>query len=418
MRFGRNEIMTKQVVRILALVLLLLVSQYAGAQWLASLDNQIRTLGITVAGDWERMPVVNMNANESIEFHFDEMSHNYHRYTYKVEHCNAEWKTSDLLESDYLDGFNGETIDDWQNSLNTTFDYTHYTLTIPNQNVTLKLSGNYRLSIMEDDMEVAWFRFCLSENKVLLQATVSGNTDIDTNEKHHQLSPRVNYGQLGVTDPSRELHTVVMQNGRWDNAVRNAQPTYNAGNNLTYEHSRQLILPAGNEFRRFEVLDMYQGFMNVDRMNYYNPYWHASLIEDLRFRSYRMDFDHNGRYMIRRLQSDDSNTQADYVFVHFCLRHDLIPGGKMYINGHFTGGNLSPEYEMEYNSEQNCYEATILLKQGAYDYQYLWVPNGSQTGQTRPIEGDWYETSNDYLMFLYYRQRGARYDRLVSTLAF
>lgn len=410
--------MLRQVLRLLTFALMLLVPNCAGAQWFGSQDHRIRTLGMTVAGDWERIPVVNMTADESIEFHFDEMSHNYHRYTYKVEHCNAQWNASDILESDYLDGFNGETIDEWQNSLNTTFDYTHYSLTIPNENVRLRLSGNYRLSVMEDDREVAWFRFCLSENKGLLQAAVSGNTDIDTHESHHQLSPTVNYSSLGVTDPARELQTVIMQNGRWDNAVRNPSPTYDTGKSLTYEHSRQLILTAGNEFRRFEVLDMYEGFMNVDRMNYHDPYWHASLIEDLHFRAYRMENDHNGRFLIRRLQSDDSNVEADYVFVHFCLRHDLIPGGKMYVSGLFTGGNLSDEYEMEYNPEQNCYEATILLKQGAYDYQYLWVPAGARTGQTRPIEGDWYETANDYSIYLYYRQRGARYDRLVSVLSF
>ena len=111
-----------------------------------------------------------------------------------------------------------------------------------------------------------------------------------------------------------------------------------------------------------------------------------------------------------------NDTEADYLFVHFSLASDEIAGGHMYVYGQFSGGNLDSRYEMEYNENEKAYQATILLKQGAYDYQYLWVPDGLSIGQTRPAEGDWYETGNDYLILLYYRQRGSRYDRLISQL--
>ena len=89
--------------------------------------------------------------------------------------------------------------------------------------------------------------------------------------------------------------------------------------------------------------------------------------------------------------------------------------GHLYVSGLFNGGNIT-RYEMQYNDRANRYEGTVLLKQGAYDYQYLWVPDGESAGQTRPTEGDWYETSNEYLILLYYRPRGSRYDRLISAL--
>ena len=397
-------------------VMLTAVPIISTAQWSGSSTERLNTLRMIVEGDWERPPVVDMTADETIEFSFDEMSHQYRRFTYRIQHCNALWEPSDILESDYLDGFNDQPIDDWENSLNTTFDYTHYRLTIPNDEVKLKLSGNYRLSICEDGREVAYFKFCLSEGKPLLSASVTDNTDIDTRESHQQVGLEVNYSSLRVRDYTKELYTVVMQNGRTDNAVLNPAPTYNAGNKLTFEHCRELIFPAGNEFRRFEIVNMYDYFMNVDRIAFHDPFYHATLMQDTRRHAYKFDHDHNGRYLIRYNQAHDNDTEADYLFVHFNLASERLTGGRMYVYGHFSGGNLTSRYEMEYNPQERAYQTSILLKQGAYDYQYLWVPDGETAGETKPAEGDWYETRNEYLILLYYRERGSRYDRLVSQL--
>lgn len=396
---------------------LLLVPMMLHAQWFGSESDMINTLRAISNGDWERPQIITLDSDETIEFSFDEMSHQYHRFTYHITHCDAQWKPSDLIESEYMNGFNDQPIENWENSLNTTFDYTHYSLTLPNDDVTLKLSGNYRLSISEDGKEVAWFRFMIVEDRHNLSATVDGNTDIDSHKSHQQVNMSVSLNGLNVTNPDREIYTVVMQNRRFDNAVLNPQPTYNAGNRLTYGHCRDLIFPAGNEFRRFEIVNMYDYFKNVDRVTFHDPYYHADLIEDTRHHAYTFDYDHNGRYLIRYNQASNSDTEADYLFVHFSLASEPMTGGKLYVSGHFNGGSLTSKYEMEYNSRGKAYQATVLLKMGAYDYQYLWVPDDETAGQTEPAEGDWYETKNEYLILLYYRQRGSRYDRLISTLS-
>ncbi len=396
---------------------ILLVPMMLHAQWFGSKSDMINTLRVVSDGDWERAQIITLGSDETIEFSFDQMSHEYHRFTYHLTHCDAQWKPSNMIESEYMEGFNDQPIDNWQNSLNTTFDYTHYSLTIPNSEVIPKLSGNYRLSIQEDGQEVAWFRFMIVEDRHNLSATVDGNTDIDTRKSHQQVNMTVSLNGLNVTNPDREIYTVVMQNRRFDNAVLNPQPTYNAGSRLTYDHCRALIFPAGNEFRRFEIVNMYDYFKNVDRVTFHDPYYHADLIEDTRHHAYTFDYDHNGRYLIRYNQASDSDTEADYLFVHFSLASDRLSGGKMYVSGHFNGGSIGPKWEMDYNSQTGRYEAAILLKQGAYDYQYLWVDENKTLGQTKPAEGDWYETKNEYLILLYYRQRGSRYDRLISTLS-
>ncbi|MDE5788436.1 MAG: DUF5103 domain-containing protein, partial [Bacteroidaceae bacterium] len=113
-------------------------------------DN-IRSLQLSVDGDPLAPPVMTLG-KQHISIEFDEMSHDYHRLTYHIQHCNADWTaTEELFESDYLSGFNDRPIEDYENSFNTSQLYTHYRLTLPNPDTRLLLSGNYRVSIYEDD---------------------------------------------------------------------------------------------------------------------------------------------------------------------------------------------------------------------------------------------------------------------------
>lgn len=159
---------------------------------------------------------------------------------------------------------------------------------------------------------------------------------------------------------------------------------------------------------------MYDHSQNIDRIDFFDPYFHAVLLKDRIRKNYMFDKDHNGRFFIRYSLANNSNIEADYLFLHFTLESEPVKGGAAYISGDFTGNSLSSEWKMNYNTQNRCYEKTVLIKQGAYDYQYVWVPENGETGLTNIFEGDFYETENEYLIMVYYRQSGSRYDRLVG----
>lgn len=393
----------------------MLVPAGARAQWAGTSSELMGTMRAVLNEDWMQIPVMRMESDDMLEFSFDWMSHRYTRFTYRITHCDAYWKPSNLIESDWLDGFNDQPIDDYENSLNTTFEYTHYRLSIPNEEVSLKLSGNYMLQIMLDDEQVAFFRFAVTEQAAGIGASVSGNTDIDTNLSHQQMELTVTYPGLRVTDPNRELVTAVMQNRNMAGAVYPTRPQHVQGSSITFSHDRDLIFDAGSEYRRFEITDMYDYQMNVDKVTFHDPYFHATLLEGQRHHAYTYDEDHNGRYLVRCSGSGDSDTEADYLFMHFSLRSEPMRGGKLYLDGDFTHGELTKRWEMEYNQLTGTYQQTALLKMGSYDYRYVWVPDGEKSGQTGPTEGNCHETENEYQVFVYYRPRGSRYDRLVAV---
>jgi hypothetical protein len=248
-----------------------------------------------------------------------------------------------------------------------------------------------------------------------LNVAVTSNTDIDTNLSHQQVSFTLNYNSSEVVDPATEIKPYIYQNSRTDNAVALVKPIYVTPGRLEYVHNRQLIFPAGNEYRRFEVINMHYATQGVDRVTYFEPYYHATLLPDAPRRNYSFDMDHDGRYLIRYNMAQDTDIEADYLFVHFTLDMPRRTGGAFYLTGEFAYNDFTSPYRMEYNTAEQCYEATVLLKQGAYDFMYLWVPDGSRVGQTAPAEGNFYEAENEYQVYIYHRPFGGRYDRLVAT---
>ena len=115
-------------------------------------SDRVNTLQVTVDDDFLSPTVVTMGKGQKVKIEFDEMSHDIRRLTYPITHCNPDWTpTTELIESDWMEGFNDVVIDNAENSINTTMLYTHYDFTIPNEQCRLKLSGNYIITVTDED---------------------------------------------------------------------------------------------------------------------------------------------------------------------------------------------------------------------------------------------------------------------------
>lgn len=384
-------------------------------------DN-IKSLQVKPNGEWGEQPVIPLGGANYMEISFDDLQHNFVRYTYTITHCNADWKQSDLIRSEYMDGFDDNRIDEYDQSMNTEMEYNHYTFTLPNEDVKLLVSGNYIVNIFEDGVDEPVARACFSviEPHVGIAMELSGNTDIDTYASHQQLSFVINYSGFQTRNAIDELIPVVRQNNRWDNAVYNLKPTFMRVNEMVYEHNRNLIFEAGNEFRRFEILDRHVPTMRIDRMRYDGDYYHATVMTDEQRTAYLFDRDQNGRYWVRNGNNVDNDTESDYYYTHFRLEMPQIPGGDLYISGDMTNYSMTEDFKMEYNLLEHAYELVLPLKQGSYNYQYLFLRDGNTVAEATPSEGSFHQTENEYSVYVYYRPFGTRYDKLVGfkTLTF
>lgn len=379
-------------------------------------DQNVRTLTLTVNDDPTLPPYLPFGGRQHLVIEWDEMSHNYKRYVYHIDHCDWDWQPTDgIFESDFLEGLNDQLIEDYEKSFNTTQIYTHYRLRIPDKQLRLRLSGNYRVRIYEEDADrdedlpVLEARFCIFENAAGIVAQLSSNTDIDFNRSHQQMTLSVGFGTLQVYDPQRELKVIVMQNRRWDSRIENLVPNVRRANGIDYTHNRQLIFPGGSEFHRFEILDVHRTATGVERIEWFEPYYHATLFAEKPVHAYSYIEDQNGVYVLRSSDDYDDATTAEYIVVHFFLQSPRLQGGDVYVSGRWTGQTFNPDCKMEYDDINQEYHAAILLKQGYYSYEFV-----QQDGLTARTMGSFYETENEYQVLVYYRGQGARYDRLVA----
>lgn len=397
-------------------ILFLLFPFSTSAQVNKVYDGNVHTLQVVVDEDPLLPPMLAMGKHQHLEVSWDEMSHEYKRYIYHIQHCDAEWNPSDeIFESDYLGGLNDQLVEDYEKSFNTNQLYTHYRIRFPNPQTSMLLSGNYKVQVFHEDADVhedtpiLEAQFCMYETAAAVRMEVSGNTDIDFNRNHQQVTLSLNYGSLNVVDPIREIKTVVMQNRRWDNRVTGLVPNIRNNKGVEFTHNKSLIFPAGSEFHKFEILDVHRAAMGVDKMEWFEPLYHATLFAQRPNRNYDYVEDQNGVYVLRSADDVDDAFTAEYVMVHFRLQSPRLPGGDVYVCGRWTGEPYIPACRMKYDELNQEYEAAVMLKQGYYEYQFR-----QDDGSTQKTMGDFYETENEYSALVYFRGQGGRYDRLVG----
>lgn len=384
-------------------------------------DPRLRTLKAHVAGQPLSYPVIGIADGSKLEVSFDLLADEREYLRYELMHCNADWQPSGLLDSEFLDGFNQTDIDDYEYSQLANTRYVHYSMSFPDERMTPLISGNYVIRIYaEGDSErtLAMQRIMVSEQSASIAASVTSRTDIDYNKEHQQVSFHVDAARARVHDVFNDLIVKVKQNGREDNSVVISKPLRIAsGTVAVYEHLSPLIFEAGNEYRRVEPVSVQVPSMGVEAITYHDPFYHIDLrtdaprAEDM----YVYDRTQHGKFVVREHESDQSDIEADYVVVHFSLAMPEAKHCEIFLDGDFSYRRFDEDSRMVYNRQSGMYEKDLLLKQGAYNYQYLALPGGAWQAGTGLIEGNKYQTVNEYMIMVYARNPADRYDRLIAV---
>ena len=385
-----------------------------------ALDPLIQTLQVRVENAPLYPPIISLRGDDRIIVSFDQFVDDPQYLSYSVIHCNADWTRSSLSELEYLDGFNNRPVEYSEMSLSTYRNYIHYKIVLPNESMRFKVSGNYVVIVYpedEPDRILLHACFSISSDQVSVPCRILTKTDIDYNKAHQQIEFNVQYPHYDIRSPQTELKIYVSQNNRRDNEVIITHTLYVKSRELVYAHNKDLIFEAGNEYRRFEMVTTKYKGMRVSELRYYDPYFNVTLFPDFprAGKNYLYDQTQNGRFTIRESDAVDSDLEADYFIVHFSLDYDKpLSDGNIYLEGEFTYDLFNDRSQMIYNPDTRRYEKTLFLKQGAYNYQYLYLPFGQTKATPSLIEGNYVDTKNEYLIKVYHRVQGERYDRLIG----
>ena len=403
-------------------IISLMTCTFAGAQKVFRTEvfrEDIKSLEVKVDDEPISAPYIELNGDKKIEIIFDALHHTGGHFAYSIIHCDADWKRSVLLPIEYMRGYLDNTIEDFANSFNTTVHYTNYNLLLPNDEIQFKVSGNYAVQVYEEfnpNKIILTACFSIVEPLVDIETSVTGKTDIDFNKEHQQVEFVINRKNINIIHPQSELKISVYQNNNRNDIRTDLQPVIINNNNIQYTHNRNLIFEAGNEFRRVEFLTHRYNGMGVESTGFFNPYYHITLFRDKkRNRNYLYDRDQNGRFFIRCQECEDPDTEADYYVAHFSLESEFMIDGNIYIFGDLFNNIADEKSRMEYNTETGAYEKSVMLKQGLYNYHYVFLENGETKTTYRKTEGCFFETENEYTIEVFYRPSNARYDRLIGV---
>lgn len=351
-----------------------------------------------------------------LQLSFDDLEADQKDYYYKVEHMTHDWKPSRLLSNQYIDGFQSNIILNVNNAFNTYQNYTHYSIKIPNINTVITKSGNYLLSVLNDDDEVIFSRrFVFYEKAAIVGVATSRSRDASTLHSEQTVQFTINHPGIRINMPSQEVHVTIIQNQNWNSAITDLEPQFFKNNQLIYRYTRRSNFKGGNQYLNFDTKIVRNKSMNIFKVvrkevfhNYLIPYEYK---ENPKY-SYNPDI--NGQFIIRTLEGADNDTEADYAKMHFSLKSDKIPNKDVYVFGAFNDFKLTSENKMSYNQEAKMYEKDILLKQGFYNYTFV-TKDENGISDYGDILGNFSVTENEYTVLVYYRKVGGLYDRVIGV---
>ena len=368
-------------------------------------------------------PFIALNSEEVVRLDFDDLDGGYKNYTYGVVQCNADWTPSNLSTAQYISGFWENPLNSYAYSLNTLQDYTHYACVVPNENTKITKSGNYLLMVYEDfDKEniVLTRRFVVYENLVGIDAHVKKATILSDSRYRHEIDFSINTKGFKIDNAFTDVKIAITQNGRWDNACIGLQPLFVQDHLLIYDYEDKNTFMAGNEFRHFDFRSI--RFLSDRIQNLETEYngYSVYLFPDERRSSlrYQSMADINGQYYISMQEANDDDVEPDYARIFFRLKSDKISQpGSLYVFGALSDWQCKPEFKMTYNTEEKQYETNAFLKQGWYDYEYVFLPQNDSLGiaDESIIEGTHAQAGQNYTLFIYHREAGQSYDRVIAA---
>lgn len=393
-------------------------AQYADAVY----KDNVKAVRFHVYGDQLSLPVYKLNSYDQLELNFDDLDANVKSYYYSFQLCDYDWKPVDISPFLYTKGFTQQRITTYRYSSIALTRYTHYQAIVPDRSTSLTMSGNYILKVFLDgDTSKLVFtkRMLVLDQKASISGQVVQPFTPQLFRTHQKIQFNANINGLNTFSAAQQIKVVVLQNNRWDNSVKDIRPTFVRGNTLEYNTENSCVFPGGKEWRWLDLRSFRLQSDRVQKADYNKTSTDIYLFPDVDRSGQRYVYfkDLNGMYLIETYETINPYWQGDFATVHFSL---ATPDGKpypdkdIYLAGQLTNYEFNDKTKMIFNEAKGVYEVTAFLKQGYYNYTYIAVDK-NDPAQKRDLEGDYWETENDYTILMYYKSFTDRTDQLIGV---
>jgi len=396
------------------LFILLLVLQ---CSFSFSQDIKIKSLKVFANKDANSIPVLNGNG-DLLVIDFDLQADSPPNLNIIFKFCDRNWNVSDniFLQNQ---GKNSAYLLDY-NYLPTTVkdaDY-HYLNKFPDKDgyVDFPFSGKWKFYVVDSQNPSVVY----AEGKffvVIADGSLKVTVKKETLDDKLYSPPQLAYSNWIIVEPELVQdffpHFIdqveIIKNHLIYNPINILRTSTDQNRNFEWDGASKLKFTAkdvrpGNEYRQVNM-------MNINVYNSANVKAQFDGMEYTRF--YKQGAkDLNGGFNL--MQPKDIN--SNYMNVNFQIKPPDEVYGDVYLAGAFNDWQLSEKNKMNFNGDY--FELPVELKRGVYDYQYV-VVNGDYNLETNQdwyvLEGNDWQTSNEYNIFLWYRDTEfGGYDRIIG----
>ena len=380
-------------------------------------DKSIKTLLCHKYDEPLSIPILNLNSGDKLYFSFDVLNSEIENYNYSILHCNSNWEQSDLIENEFVDGFNKEPIINYEFSFNTLQDYIHYNFIFPSKNIKPLISGNYVFKVYAEDGSLAIYkRFMVIDKQIEIQAKIKKPSLPSYRYTKQEIDFSIFNHNFKIHDPFSDLVVVIKQNNSENNMIDDLTPIFVKENELVYNYDDENNFFGNNEFRNFDIKSLRYQSQKIKNIVSDSLSNNVYLFKDKKrtFDRYSIQSDINGNFLIHSQESWRNAIESDYAYIYFTLDIDQTTLGNLYVIGKLTDWQLTEENQLKYNKIKKQYEGKLFLKQGYYDYMYALKDTIENKIDISYIEGSHYETINDYYIYVYYKSKVNRYTKLIG----
>jgi len=381
----------------------------------ASDPYYIKSVAFT-QGNESLIPIFRLN--ESFQFSFDDLLGTENDYYYKIVHCDRNWNVSNIKITEYLNGMQNLRLSNYVTSFNTFQRFVHYQFTLPNRETQLTISGNYILEIYNDrDEKVIERKFVLYEDVVSVGMAIKKTRDLSVTAFKQNIDLTIDFGEVTLQNPKKNIGVTVLQNGQWSNALKNLKPQYIIGNQFRYQYDKESNFWAGNEYLHFDTSDIRNINNNVAYVLNNDLYeTHLKPRAPMSFdNGYTFHQDVNGAFKPRNRFKENAAMEADYSWVYFSYELPKLDSDKkLFVVGMFSNYQLTNDYELTFDTKINMYRTALLVKQGFTNYKYVIAKNDGTVLEDLNPDGNYYETENVYHALVYFKNDADRYDRVIG----
>ena len=355
---------------------------------------------------------------ETFELSFDDLYGDEADYYYTITQYNYDWSApSDLGKVEYLNGMDNQRIITYENSFNTLQLYSHYRQVFPNRFNQITKSGNYLISVLNDENEIVFSRrIIIYEEQVSVGLSIRRARDFESINQKQNIEMSINYGDRILQNPIQNVKVTLFQNGNWKTSISNIKPQYTLGSELIYRYNKETQFWGGNECYSIDNKIIRATNNTVAKVtsgeNIYNIHLYTNTPRKNQPYTYFPDI--NGNFFIQNVNSTNSQIESDYSWVYFTLDAPEFLEENIYVSGMFNNYSLTDDYKMELNKKTGLYEKALLIKQGFTNYQYILTDKKGTIDFKNAIDGNYFQTENNYTAIVYYRGNNDRYDRVIG----